>query len=385
MREKNIDNNRALWLSDTFDDQNGVSTALQAVHQEIKLRNLPVDLMVCSKTLQSDDHLIVIRPVREFALPLYRQQPLRVPNYFSIHRIFQKGKYNRVICSTEGPMGLAALYLKNRFSVEATFFLHTDWITFARDALAMEQTGLDRMERLILFFYRRFNNIVVLNTDQQQWLIRNPMGFEPSRVFLSAHWADAQFTELPAGHCTGYPFDVQQPVLLYAGRLSKEKGVFDLPEIFRMVRAVFPEVQLVVAGTGPAGEELQELIPEASFLGWVSHEAMPSLFHVADILILPSRFDTFSCAALEALGCGLPVAAYNVKGPKDIILDSVNGFLVETPQEMAGKTVEYLLDPALRIYMKKAAVQRANEYKPGPIMDRLLQDIGIKTETCLFE
>ncbi len=374
--------NRVLWLSDTFDDQNGVSTALKAIHQEVKLRNLPVDLMVCSKTLQSDDHLIVIRPLMEFALPIYRQQPLRLPNYYSIHRIFCEGNYNRVICSTEGPMGMAALYIKSRFSIDVTFYLHTDWISFARDALAMKQPGLKRIERLIKFYYRRFTNIIVLNTDQQQWLTSGSMGFEPSRVFLSAHWTDAQFTELPDGHYTDYPFNIQRPVMLYAGRLSQEKGVLELPGIFWMVRTIFPEVQLVIAGTGPAGEELQILIPEATFLGWVSHDAMPALFHVADLLLLPSRFDTFSCTALEALGCGLPVVAYNIQGPKDIIQHAVNGFLVETPEEMAGKAVEYFLDPALRLHMKKAALQRAKEYQAGPIMDRLLQDIGVGTETC---
>ena len=207
------------------------------------------------------------------------------------------------------------------------------------------------------------------------------MAFAPSRVFRSAHWADAMFTPLPFGSQKEYPFNLQRPVVLFTGRLSKEKGVFELPGIFRLIRNIFPEMQMVVAGTGPDEEELRKLMPEACFLGWVSHEALPSLFHASDILLLPSRFDTFSCVALEALSCGLPVAAYNTKGPKDIIQDNVNGFLTETPEEMAGKVVRFFLDPGIRMEMKKAARLRAETYQAGPIMDRLLYDIGVITET----
>ncbi|MCK9422227.1 MAG: glycosyltransferase [Bacteroidales bacterium] len=372
---------RVLWLSDTFGDKNGISTVLKAIHHEIRLRKLPVDLMVCGTMFQTEDNLIALKPVSQFTLPLYRNQPLRIPNIFSILRIFRERKYTRIICSTEGPMGWVALYLKRKFSVETSFFLHTDWITFAREVLSIEQHGLNRIERILKAYYKRFNNIIVLNTDQQQWLTGNKMGFAPSRVFMSAHWADEIFSCPSCWGHEDYPFNLQLPVILFTGRLSKEKGVFELPGIFRLIRSIFPEIQMVLAGTGPAEGELKKLMPEAFFLGWVKHDKLPSLFHASDILILPSRFDTFSCVALEALSCGLPVAAYNTKGPKDIIQDSVNGFLVETPEEMAGTVVKYFLDPAVRMKMKKEACLRAEVYQAGPIMDRLLQDIGLVTET----
>ncbi|MEI7492963.1 MAG: glycosyl transferase family 1, partial [Bacteroidota bacterium] len=92
--------NRVLWLTDTYDDHNGVSMVLQAMRREITARNLPVDFMVCSNTLKSGKNLIVIKPLSEFNIPLYRQQPMRIPNFLTIQRIFRKKKYDRVICST---------------------------------------------------------------------------------------------------------------------------------------------------------------------------------------------------------------------------------------------------------------------------------------------
>ena len=123
-------------------------------------------------------------------------------------------------------------------------------------------------------------------------------------------------------------------------------------------------------------------MPDAFYLGWVSQETLPALFRAADLLLLPSRFDTFSCVVLEALSCGLPVVAYNTKGPKDILEDSVSGYLVETGDEMAGKVVRFFLDPAIREKMKQAAFMRAKEYHAGKIMDRLLQDTGLFMESC---
>jgi glycosyltransferase involved in cell wall biosynthesis len=381
---------RILWLSDTYGDHNGVSTVLKAIHHEIKSRDLPVDLMVCSSTISSEDHLIVLKPVSEFNIPLYRQQPMRIPNFASLLEAFKRGKYNRIICSTEGPMGLAAIWLKNKFSVETFFYLHTDWLMFARETLSLEKTGLRRVQKVLRSYYKRFDNVFVLNTDQQQWLTGKGMGFDPERVFLTAHWPDRIFSDfVHENHdvfttegVIGVKIDWLKPVVLYTGRISKEKGVMELPGIIRMIRSIIPEVQMVVAGTGPAEEELKKVLPEAFYPGWVDRELLPPLYSAADILLLPSRFDTFSCVVIEALSCGLPVVAYNTKGPRDILEDSVNGYLVETSEEMAGKVIRFFLDPENQAAMKKAACSRAKEYQAERIMDRLLQDTGLMPQTC---
>ncbi len=368
---------RLLWMTDTFGDQNGVSSVLKAVHEEIKSRNLPVDLLVCSHTIRPDDHLIVVKPVSEFVFPLYRQQPVRIPNYLSVQRIFRRGKYDRIICSTEGPMGLAALWLKKVFSVESYFFMHTDWMMFAREVLSLEKSGLGRLQKALRIYYKSFGNIFVLNTEHRQWLTGDAMGFDPSRVFMTAHWADPAFSALSSGITVVHPFNRQKPVILYTGRISREKGIMELPAIMGMVRSSIPGARLVVAGTGPAEEELKTALPDAAYLGWVEQESLADLFEAADILLLPSRFDTFSCVVLEALTCGLPVVAYNTKGPRDILEDSVSGYLVETPEEMAGRVVEFFLDPGQQMRMKQAAFKRAETYRADKIMDRLLSDTGL--------
>jgi len=370
---------RTLWMTDTYGDHNGVSMVLQAMLREIQARDIPIDIMVCSNTLRPESHLIVLKPLSEFNIPLYRQQPMRIPNFLNIQRIFRKRKYDSILCSTEGPMGLAALYIKKLYAVKTSFYLHTDWIMFARQVMGMEDPGLKRLQRVMRIFYKQFDNIFVLNSDQQKWLTGDLMKFDPSRIFMTAHWADDIFIHHNT-NSSGSPGPVKTgPVILFAGRISKEKGVFELPEIFRNASEKIPDLIMIIAGTGPSEKDLKNVFPEAEYTGWIDHAKLPEIYQTADLLILPSRFDTFSCVILEALSCGLPVIAYNTKGPKDIVQDSVNGFLVNTGGEMSERIIEYFSDKSLQTSFKKAALERAGDYTADNILHQLLEDINIQT------
>jgi glycosyltransferase involved in cell wall biosynthesis len=368
---------KMLWLTDTFGDNNGVSMVLKSMHKEIKSRNLPIDILVCSNDIEPDDHLIVLKPMAEYNFPLYREQPVRIPNYLEIHHLFHDGEYDRILCSTEGPMGLAALYLKHAYSVSSYFYLHTDWIMFARKVLDLDRGNLNRFRRLLRTFYKTFDGLFVLNKDQEKWLTGREMGFDPDVVYPTAHWADEKFfpgkdsrTEIPG-------IQPGNPVVLFTGRVSHEKGVMELPDIIRGMKEKVPDIKLVVAGAGPAENELREALPEAIFLGWVNHDDLPGIYSSADLLILPSKFDTFSCVVLEALSCGLPVIAYKTKGPKDIILDGVNGYLVSSNQEFIRKMNGYFTDKAIKSTFRENALIRARDYNKENIINRLLQQVGL--------
>jgi len=366
---------RVLWMSDTFKDQNGVAMVLESVLKEIQIRNLPIDILVCSNEIAPQDHLIVIPPLSEFEIPVYKQQKIRVPNFFEIHRLFLAGEYDRIICSTEGPMGLAALYLKHSYSVPAHFYVHTDWMMFARKVLNFDRINLGRFRRLLRSYYGAFDKLLVLNKDQHKWFSSKAMNYPENKVHLTAHWADHVFERIEISKESAFGISFERPIVMFAGRLSKEKGVLELADVMLTIHKRIPEAQLVIAGTGPAEAELKSLLPEALYLGWVNHENLPSLYSAADVLLLPSRFDTFSCVVLESLSCGLPVIAYNTKGPKDIIQHGENGYLVNTVEDMATKAIELLSDERMLLGFRDAALKRAKDYSADKIIQDLLQTI----------
>ena len=123
--------------------------------------------------------------------------------------------------------------------------------------------------------------------------------------------------------------DKDTPVLLYAGRLSKEKGILEVADIYARVKRVVPDTRLVVAGLGPDEALFKELLPDAHFTGWIGKDQLFSLYASVDLKVFPSRFDTFGNVVLEALTYGLPVAAYDCIGPADIVEHNRSGFLAE--------------------------------------------------------
>ena len=369
---------RVLWLTDTFADKNGVAGVLRLLHAEAVRLDLPIDFCVCHGEVEPDGHLKVLRPLLEVEVPYYEQQPLRIFDLLELQRLFVEGGYDRIVCSTEGLMGLAALYLKGAFSVPAYFYVHTDWMDFARRTLGLDGPNTDRVRRLLRAFYQAYDGLFVLNSEQREWFSSEAMGIPPERIRQTAHWADARFGPRVSTRAACYPgVDETAPVMLFVGRVSDEKGVMELPGLLEAVRREVPNARLVVVGTGPAEERLRRAAPDAVFIPWVETDRLADLYCAADCLVLPSRFDTFGCVVLEALASGLPVVAYRTKGPRDIIEHGTCGFTVETQAKFAGAVIEILRSPSLRDEMRAASVKRAEAYRPGRIVDELMCFLGL--------
>src|SRR6185437_10297742 len=114
--------------------------------------------------------------------------------------------------------------------------------------------------------------------------------------------------------------DLPRPIFLNVGRVAVEKNLeafldLDLPG------------SKVVVGDGPSRAALQRRYPHAHFLGEKFGDALAEIFASADAFVFPSRTDTFGVVLIEALASGLPVAAYPVTGPLDVIEDSGAGAL----------------------------------------------------------
>lgn len=374
---------RMLWLTDTFGDKNGVSVVLKSIHAYIKKHDLPIDILVCTDEIEQDEHLIVIKPVSEINHPMYPDQKLRFPDFMQIHSIFDTNEYDRIMCSTEGTMGLASLYLKNAFSVPAHFYLHTDWLVFAKNTLNLKQENLSRLRRALRGYYQLFDQVFVLNTEHYDWLTSNTMGFKKEKVKITAHWVEDYFKPKKTSVKEVFDLKEESKILLYVGRISPEKGVLEIPSYFEKLKRKIPELEMVFVGSGPAEKELKKAMPKAKFLSWVEHKDLPKVYSAADLLIIPSKFDTFSCVVLEAMSCGLPVVAYQSKGPKDIIEHEKNGFLANSKTEFVQFALTYLMDESKHKKFRKAAVKRAEHYNENRIFEELLNQVdlnGISTK-----
>jgi len=363
---------RMLWLTDTLFDKNGVSSVLLSALKEVQRRDLPIDFLVCRNDIEPQDHLIVVPSMGSFAVQHFSDQRFHIPNILDVQKVFQQGAYDRVISSTEFCMGGVALYLQQAFKVPAFMYMHTDWMDYVKRVTQLDTHNLDRIRRLLRALYRQFDGMFVLNSEHRDWLTGPAIGIKKSKVHLTAHWTEEWFQP------TGLPrsADPDSPIFLFAGRLSEEKGVLELPRILAAVRERFPGARLRIAGTGVCENKLRELLPDAEFLGWVDNHQLPQVYAQADMLLLPSRFDTFGCVVTEAMSCGIPVGAFNSKGPRDIISHGVDGLLAESAEELAASIIDLLERKALSP-MRSATLAKASRYSAQEIMDRLLTDAGL--------
>ncbi|MGB1025688.1 MAG: glycosyltransferase [Rhodospirillaceae bacterium] len=124
------------------------------------------------------------------------------------------------------------------------------------------------------------------------------------------------------------PADLPRPIFMNVGRVAIEKNIrafldLDLPG------------SKVVVGDGPDLAALKRAYPSVTFCGGQYGEDLAKHFASADVFVCPSRTETFGLVLLEALACGVPVAAYPVMGPRDVIGDSGTGVLSEDLQQAA--------------------------------------------------
>lgn len=126
---------------------------------------------------------------------------------------------------------------------------------------------------------------------------------------------------------------VTRPVFLYTGRVAVEKNI-----------ETFLELDLrgskYVVGDGPQRQELERKYPHVHFVGYKTGEPLARHMAAADVFVFPSLTDTFGLVMLEALACGVPVAAFPVQGPKDVILSEKIGCLDENLTAAVLKALE---------------------------------------------
>ncbi len=165
--------------------------------------------------------------------------------------------------------------------------------------------------------------------------------------------------------------EVEEPYVLYAGRLAREKGVGIALDAAKMAG-----IRMVVAGDGPMSGELRARHPEAEFLGHTSGEEVESLLDRAHIAVVPSLWhENASMAVLEAMAQGVPVVATRMGGIPEQVRDGVEGILCEpgNVNQMANAFRRLSDDVRLASTMGAAGRKRiAEEFSPDRHMGLLL-------------
>jgi glycosyltransferase involved in cell wall biosynthesis len=161
--------------------------------------------------------------------------------------------------------------------------------------------------------------------------------------------------------------------VLYAGRLTREKGVDLLARALLAARRRDPRLHLVVAGGGPEEGLVRDALGEhVTILGWLHGDELARAYASADAFLFASRTDTFGQVVLEAQASGLPVVAVGEGGPAGLIDDGRTGLLrAASAQALAGAVVELASSGPLRRRLGEAARAAATARSWGASLARL--------------
>jgi glycosyltransferase involved in cell wall biosynthesis len=242
-------------------------------------------------------------------LPTYGEIRLALVNSRAVARRLQGAALDHIHIATEGPIGFATRRYCLRAERPFTTSYHTRFPEYisarARIPQAVTYAAL-----------RRFHNAgcgVMVATQSIAEDLRS-RGFE--RLMRWSRGVDHELFN-PS---KAIDLNLPRPVFVYAGRVAVEKNI----EAFLSLD--LPGSKLVV-GDGPSRAALQASYPEAHFVGMKKPDELAAYYAAADVLVFPSRTDTFGLVLIEALACGLPVAALPVPGPLDVVGTSGAGVL----------------------------------------------------------
>lgn len=296
------------WLPQT----NGVVKTLLTTTQ--RLRALGHDVMTIEPT-----------QFRTFPCPTYPEIRLSLLPYGRVAASLRDYAPDAIHIATEGPLGAAARKwcLRHRFPFTTSY--HTQFPEYVASRVPVP---------LVISYahLRRFHGAAektMVATPTLQRLLE-------ARGFCNlVRWTRGVDVDLFKPYGKDF-LSLKRPIAVYVGRVAVEKNIDDF-------LAMRWEGTKLVVGDGPARAGLEEKFPDAVFVGFKFGEELARHVAAADVFVFPSRTDTFGLVLLEAMACGLPIAAYPVTGPIDVVMNGVTGVLGEDLR--AAALAALTLDP----------------------------------------
>jgi glycosyltransferase involved in cell wall biosynthesis len=234
-------------------------------------------------------------------LPSYPEIRLAIPSWRRIDQRIEAAKPDHIHIATEGPIG----WLTRRYCLKNKRIFTTSYHTRFPEYVSARIRFPEQLTYAGLRYFHAPSAVVMAPTPTiSADLTRR--GFSHVKLWTrGVNHALFRPRSEPA-------LDLPRPIFLSVGRVSVEKNLeallsLDLPG------------SIVIVGDGPARRYLERRYPHAHFLGSQQGEALADIYASADVFVFPSRTDTFGIVMIEAMASGLPVAAYPVPGPIDVV------------------------------------------------------------------
>ena len=286
--------------------------------------------------LEAEGHevsLITPAGFRTLPMPTYPEIRLSLTTSATVRHQIEKLAPDHIHIATEGPLGIAARKACLKLGRTFTTSYHTRFPEYLRARVPVP-VGLTYA------WLRRFHNAGTACLVATESIANDLTGRGFSNVTAWTRGVDHALFHPRDRAELADEFDFERPIFINVGRVAVEKNLEAFLELD------LPGTKLIV-GDGPARKSLERRYPDAHFLGARSGEPLARAYCAADVFVFPSLTDTFGNVLLESLACGVPVAAFPVPGPLDVIGDSGAGVLDNDLRKAALAALEIPREKAL--------------------------------------
>jgi glycosyltransferase involved in cell wall biosynthesis len=291
---------RIVIITDAWEPQvNGVVRTYQNIIAELKTQGHEV------KVIGPDDFVT-------FPLPFYPEIRLAILPYRKMAEMIEEFNPDGIHIPVEGPLGWSArkYCIKHKKQFTTAFHTHFPDYIAKRVPSFFSKIAKDVTIKIVRHFHAAAKTIYVatdsLEKQLRQWNFTNTMVRLVRGVDTNIFY--------PCKIANNNP----KPVLIYVGRVAVEKNI----ESFLSMEI---DAHKIVVGDGPSRRMFEKKYPRIEFKGVLTGQDLGDAYRRADCFVFPSKTDTFGMVLIEALACGLPVAGYDVTGPKDIITSDFLG------------------------------------------------------------
>lgn len=324
-------NCKRAWFTDTLEDVNGVATTIRKMTAAGMAAG--AQLVVITSRAEIKPLGIPIKnfvPIGEFELPEYELQKLSFPPILEMLDYIHREGFTELIVSTPGPIGITALLAGKLLGIRTVGIYHTDFPQYVR--ILTDDSFLETLTwRFMHWFYSQLDLLLVNSGHYRNcWIDR---GIQSEKIAILPRGLDTELfhpkRRNPAfwkkyGRWDG------RTILLYVGRISKEKDLDVIATACHRLQTASVPIQMVFVGDGPYVKELRAALPKACFTGSLSGEELATAYASADLFLFPSTTDTYGNVVAEAHASGLPVIVSDNGGPKELVEHNVNGLITRS-------------------------------------------------------
>ncbi|MEM6680823.1 MAG: glycosyltransferase family 1 protein [Pseudomonadota bacterium] len=273
--------------------------------------------MVCRALRAEGDDVEVISPAdfKTIPCPTYPEIRLALNASSAVRARLRREDFAAIHIATEGPIGYAAQRACTKLGLQFTTAYHTKFPEYVH---ARTKLPLSWLYRAVRWFHAKSSGVMVATPSLQAEL--KALGFHNLKQW--SRGVDLSLFQTHAKHAVAELNALPRPIHGYVGRVAVEKNI----EAFLSLNLTGSKL---VVGDGPQLASLKKRFPDAMFVGAKSGTELAKHYAACDVFVFPSKTDTFGLVMLEALASGVPVAAYPVPGPVDVVGVDGTGVLAE--------------------------------------------------------